>query len=234
MKISIVVPAYNEEKYISKTLETLKSLQKNDWEVEVIVVDASSSDDTAKIAKNFGARVINVPHRGIGFARQQGLLSAKGEIVFITDADTQVPSGWLTEHVSSLAREKVVLTYGGYRVYDGSRWYIFMFNRVYPFIIGILYKFFYWPVSSGQNMAFWRDKALQVGGFDQKLLLMEDTDLSIRMKKIGKVVFLSNNLIYTSGRRGNEGFQYYLRYTKAFFQYYILRKRNLDIFPDYR
>lgn len=234
MKISIVIPAYNEEKYVAKTLETICSLPKKNWEVEVIVVDASSTDQTEKIAKDFGARVINVAHRGIGFARQQGLMAAKGDIVFITDADTQVPSNWLTEHVASLSQEKVVLTFGGYRVYDGRRWYIFMFNHVYPFIIGILYKFFYWPISSGQNMAFWKDKALQIGGFDQKLLLMEDTDLSIRMKKIGKVVYLPDNLIYTSGRRGNEGFQYYLRYTKAFFQYYILRKRNLDIFPDIR
>lgn len=86
MLISIVIPAYNEEKYIGKTLESIKKLNiPVGWELEIVVIDGSSTDDTAKAAKSFGAKVYTEPHKSIGFARQEGLKHASGEIVAFTE-----------------------------------------------------------------------------------------------------------------------------------------------------
>lgn len=104
MRISVIIPAYNEEKYIGKTLQSIKDADKNGYEVEIIVVNGGSTDKTEEVAKSYGARVLNEPHRGIGFARQQGLLVAEGDIVAFTDADTIVPKDWLIKLVEALQR----------------------------------------------------------------------------------------------------------------------------------
>src|SRR5512143_1531574 len=95
MTISVVIPAYNEEKYLPRTLESLKKLDRKPD--EIVVVDGGSTDKTASIAREHGATVITVAHRGIGFARDKGLMKATGDIVAYTDADTVVPHDWLTK-----------------------------------------------------------------------------------------------------------------------------------------
>lgn len=234
MKISIVIPAYNEEKYIGRTLESVKNLETNDWEVEVIVVNGGSTDKTAEVIKSFGVRVLNEPHKGIGFARQQGLLAAKGEIVAFTDADTIVPPDWLIKHVAALNLPEVILSFGGYRYSDGSFPIYHYFNYIQPMIVFLVFKLFGLPAASGQNIAFWREKALEIGGFNEYIQVMEDTDLAIRMAKIGKVVYLPNVLIYSSGRRSQEGWKYFLRIEKYLINYFLFGKRSLERFPDFR
>src|SRR3990167_3170408 len=100
MRISIVIPAYNEEKYLPHTLQSIqKLLRKPD---EIIVIDGESTDQTGAIAKQFGAKVIRIPKTTIGAARQAGLVAATGEIVATTDADTIVPTLWLNKIETAL------------------------------------------------------------------------------------------------------------------------------------
>ncbi|MBI3255845.1 MAG: glycosyltransferase [Candidatus Andersenbacteria bacterium] len=98
--ISIVIPAYNEAQAISKTLASLVA-QDFSGEFEVIVVDNNSSDGTAQVAKAFqdklNLKVIHEPHQGRGAARAAGFAAAQSRIICSTDADTIVPSNWLTE-----------------------------------------------------------------------------------------------------------------------------------------
>jgi len=93
MKISVIIPAYNEEKIIAKCLDRLK--QQTVLPDEVIVVDNNSTDNTAAVAREEGARVIHEPRQGITPARNAGFNAAKGEILVRTDADTIVPSTWI-------------------------------------------------------------------------------------------------------------------------------------------
>src|SRR5437879_410088 len=102
MKISVVIPAYNEEEYLPKTLASLQAMDRKPD--EVIIVDASSTDHTGQVIKKFGAKHILVQHRGIGFARQKGLEAATGDIVACTDADTTVPHNWLTRITETLSK----------------------------------------------------------------------------------------------------------------------------------
>ncbi len=234
MLISIVIPAYNEEKYIDKTLQSVNKLEKKKgWQVELLVVNGGSTDKTAEIARNYGARVINEPHRGIGFARQQGLLQAKGEIVAYTDADTIVPKDWLLKHVEALSQPGVVFSYGTFRVYDGRFPYYQHINYIQPHILWWFHHLFGLPIAAGQNLAFWRKKALLVGGFDANIKVMEDVDLAVRMKKIGRLAFLPNLIVYSSGRRSREGLGFYHRMISTLIQY-AFGNRKLRGFPDYR
>lgn len=85
-KISVVIPCYNEEEGIVSTLKSIPP-----WVDEVLVVDNNSYDQTAPLARKFGARVIHEFKQGYGSAMQRGLKAAKGDIVITSDADGTYP-----------------------------------------------------------------------------------------------------------------------------------------------
>lgn len=93
--ISVVVPAYNEEKSIKTTITEIKKVLKNsklDKGSEIIIVDDGSTDDTSKIAEKCGAKVIrNCSNMGYGFSLKRGITEAKNETIVITDADMTYP-----------------------------------------------------------------------------------------------------------------------------------------------
>ena len=95
--LSIVIPAYNEEKRLPKTLKQLfHFLEKEPFASEIIVVENGSNDQTFEIAQQFanGQRNVHVLHseqRGKGLAIQRGVLAASGEYVFMCDADLSMP-----------------------------------------------------------------------------------------------------------------------------------------------
>ena len=92
-KISIVIPAYNEEKYIARCLTALKpQLKPGD---EIVVVDNNSSDETIDIAKGYDVKLIKETKQGISYARNRGFAEAKNTIIARTDADTVVAGAWL-------------------------------------------------------------------------------------------------------------------------------------------
>jgi len=93
--ISIIIPAHNEAKYISKTLSSIKKQSYRDY--EIIVVADSCTDDTAKIAKSFGCRVFNVNSRNVAHNRNYGAKKAKGDILIFLDAEVRVSTDYLEE-----------------------------------------------------------------------------------------------------------------------------------------
>jgi len=234
MKISIIIPAYNEEKYIGKTLESINNLEKKaGWEIEVIVVNGDSTDKTVEVAKQYSARVLNEPHKGIGFARQQGLLHAQGGIVAFTDADTIVPKDWLKKHLTALADSEVVCSYGNFRVSEGSFPYFPITNYLQPLSIALAYKVGIFR-APGQNIACKREPALAIGGFDEKLMMFEDADFVKRLGKVGKVRYLQNCVVTSSGRRSKEGWRFILRAGIADIQFFVFGVRKFRKFPNFR
>ncbi len=92
-KLSIVIPAYNEEDGINKTIQNIpkKILQEN-YQLEIIVIDNNSIDKTAQVASSLGAIVISETKQGYGYAIKRGFQEAKGDIIIVLDADNQHPS----------------------------------------------------------------------------------------------------------------------------------------------
>lgn len=232
MTISVIIPAYNEEKILPETLDSLWKLSR--IPDEVIVVNGGSTDKTAQVAKKHRARVLTVPHRGIGFARQKGLEAAAGDIVAFTDADTIVPGDWLTKIEKTLAAPGVVGMFGSFRVPGGWWPYRIYINYVQPIFNGVYWYLFRLPMAPGQNTAFLRKEGVQVGGYPEDFKIAEDIEMARRLMTIGKLVYRPDCIVVSSGRRGNEGLTMFTRIFKAFFLYFIFRKANKIGFPDIR
>lgn len=100
MRLSVIIPAYNEEKRIEKTLNSINDyLSKQSYDSEILVVDNGSADGTAGIVKMLAGRinglrlVLGQAGRGKGFAVKLGMLEAKGEYRIFTDADNSTSIG---------------------------------------------------------------------------------------------------------------------------------------------
>ena len=100
MKVTIVVPAFNEEAYLAATLDSIRAAADDlrtrsdadvKVDVEVIVVDNNSTDETAAVARHQGARVVAEPVQGIARARNTGAHHAAGDVLVFIDADVAVP-----------------------------------------------------------------------------------------------------------------------------------------------
>ncbi|MCK4843967.1 MAG: glycosyltransferase family 2 protein, partial [Dehalococcoidia bacterium] len=171
--VSLVIPAYNEEKYLPLCLESIK---KQDYteQYEVIVVDNASTDNTARIALDWGAKVVYESKRSPACARQKGAEAATGEIIAFIDADSQAPACWLSTIVSRFVREpKTVVISGPYAYFDAgsvARIASYIGNFISITIDQIFRKVLnkgsaVW----GSNFAVRRSALLEVGGFDTSI-----------------------------------------------------------------
>ncbi len=196
--ISVVIPAYNEQADIAHVIGDLKK-QNYKGKFEIIVCDNGSTDKTAEIAKNLGAKVVTESQKGVTFARQTGFGAARSEIIASTDADSRLPVNWLTTLASEFQKKpQTVAVSGMFDFYDGSvvlRALTYLFN--FP-----MFCIFSWY--SGANMAVRREAYDKVGGFDVAVPISEDSDLAVRLRDVGKVVRLANFKVKTSARRFNK------------------------------
>ena len=104
LKISIVIPAINEERGIGKTLDAVNKdyFQRQNWELEIILVDGNSTDKTREIATQKGARVLVEKRKGYGRAYKTGLAAATGDIIVTGDADATYPFHLIHEYITML------------------------------------------------------------------------------------------------------------------------------------
>ncbi len=157
MLVSVVVPAFNEENYIPHCLAALARQEHPGFDVEVIVVDDGSTDRTATIARQFGARVISETRCGVSGARQTGFEAARGEIVASMDADTIPPHDWLVRLVAELqSAPDIVGVHGPIQLCNGKAylgWASHWLSGLFFWINNSLRK----PTFSGQNFAVKRE-----------------------------------------------------------------------------
>lgn len=221
--ISVVVPAYNEEQLIGRSLSSL-SQQQFSGVYEIIVVDNNCTDQTAAIAKSFGAKIVPETRQGVVFARQKGLISAKGEIVVGADADCVYPRHWLQTMYDHFRNDTRVVAVGGpgtgneRQPYWGYLSYS-LGNRVVHLLYKLTGKVIYLLAS---NFAFKREVFLGLGGYRTYLPLGtgDEWDPLWRLQRVGKVVYDPRLLTTLSLRRYRVGFiKFWLVHC---FYYYIL------------
>lgn len=208
--VSVVIPAYNEEKFMSRTFESL--LSQDDSDFELIVVDNNSTDNTVKLAKKYGAKVIVEKKQGVIFSRQAGFLKAKGEIVATTDADTVLPENWISTIKKNFKKNSKLALFGGLcNFYSGpitakfSAYYLLYPYRIFDKIFSGGWKM------AGANMAIRKKFFDKIGGFDTSLKSYEDIEISQRLKDAGETAIDPCLAVETSGRRFRHGFLYGVR-----------------------
>lgn len=202
--ISIVIPAYNEARTIGKVLQSLSEQILNE-PFEVIVVDNNSTDGTADVAMQYThglhVRTIKETKRGRGAARAAGFASAKGEIICSTDADTYLPKNWLDAITSPLKGEQYVATAGTCKIEDCKPFTNSFFNWFQPTFMAVYQLLFGHVFLSGFSFAIKKTAYQASGGFTTDLNALEDNDLGFKVHKIGKIKFVNNCPVTTSGRR---------------------------------
>ncbi|MBI5877964.1 MAG: glycosyltransferase family 2 protein [Chloroflexi bacterium] len=207
MLVSVVVPAYNEDNYIGACLNSLRQLEHPDFDVKLIVVDDGSTDRTGAIAASFGARVVTQPNGGVAKARQTGFEAARGAIIASTDADTTVPVDWLERIVADLrARPNAVAVHGPIRYHERA---FVEQNLIYCGTTAIqwLHCAIGRPAFVGSNFAVRREAWKQVGGFDLTWASYEDAGLSMKLRKVGLVMYDRRLVVRTSARRIRAGYR---------------------------
>jgi len=203
VQISIIVPAFNEEKLLGASLAEIKAataaFDRLGWGFELVVCDNNSTDHTADIARTAGAKVVFEPVNQIARARNAGAAAAAGDWLIFVDADSH-PGDKLFAEVAEQIRSGRCLA-GGVTIRLDEK----------LFVAGLITRLWNYASRCCRLMAgsfiFVEAAAFrQVGGFSRELFAAEEIDLSRRLKKLARetgrgIVTLHQHPIRTSARK---------------------------------
>jgi len=210
--ISIIIPAYNEAAYLPACINAIKQ-QKGAWNVEIIVVDNASTDNTAEVARVRGVRVVRETSRGVGRARSTGTAQARGRYVLHIDADTRLPHDYLSYVFNRFEQEEHLVCLGGIMTwYDKPAWIntIFVTLQIPAcYVVCWMSRGALGPV--GNNMTFRKDTYEKTSGFATDRKYGEEADLTRKLHKFGTVELDTHLRCPVSARR--------IQLNKAFFVY---------------
>ncbi len=201
MKVSVVIPVYNEEKYIKNCLDSLmKQKEKPD---EIIVVDNNCTDKTIKIVKKYtDIKILKEKIQGMTSARNAGFNFAFGDIIARCDADSILPTNWIKGIKKAFFKNSQVVGFTNSVIFydlpivNKSNLPSDVFHYTSKIILGF-------PALIGPSMAITKKIWLKVKKeicVDDKEV-HEDIDLTIHIKKYGEIFFEPDVVVKISGRR---------------------------------
>ena len=205
MKLSLIIPAYNEEKNIIDLLEVVYYYLRAGFH-EVIIVDNASSDRTSELVRRFiddhelyNFHLALEPRKGVTRARQRGFQESTGDILVFIDADCIPSQEWLVQIITEFRDNPFLACLSGpYMYYDLSKYHPMQYLFKYACIIGS----YLGPVLLGGNFAIRRSALEAMGGFDTSIEFYgEDTNTGRRANQFGEVKFSSKLELATSARR---------------------------------
>jgi glycosyltransferase involved in cell wall biosynthesis len=209
LKLSVIVCAFNEERYVAACLHSL--LAQTRPPDEIILINNASQDKTGDVGRRIpGVRVIDEPRKGLVVARETGRLAATGDVLAYLDADCRAPVMWLERLERRFLRSpKSVAVTGPYRFYDWD-WWGRLLIRGYDLIVAPATHILVQRVLRmgailyGGNFAVRREALAKIGGFDTRIEFHgEDTNLARRLAAVGHVAIARECHMYTSARRYN-------------------------------
>ena len=202
MKISLVIPAHNEEACLGGCLDSVLEHAYGRF-CEIIVVDNASTDRTAEVARaRPSVRVVHEADKGLTKARQRGFEEAVGDYVAYIDADTRLPPQWFdTVEATFGAHPDAVALSGPAKYWDATPAQRALLAASWWLAAPLAYRLVGYMIY-GANFIARRDAIAAIGGFDRTIdFYGEDTDLARRLSLQGKVLFRMKLFIYTSARR---------------------------------
>jgi glycosyltransferase involved in cell wall biosynthesis len=202
MRLTIVIPAYNEEKYIGQCLKSCTE-HASEFLEEIIVVDNASTDATAEVAKRFPkVRVVEETQKGLTHARQRGLMEIRTELYGSIDADMRLTREWFLRVEEAFRKDpSLICVSGPYTFHDLPLFHRFLAALYWAIPARIAYLFLGFMVVGGNFVA--KVEALKaIGGFDTSVSFYgEDTNIARRLSAVGKMKFLRALTLKSSGRR---------------------------------
>jgi len=209
MRLSFVIPAYNEEAYLPACLDSVLAQTRELGDaVEIIVVNNASTDRTREVALKYpGVRVVDEPKKGLTFARQAGFFASKGELIANVDSDSRLTPGWVDQVLTNFAADpKMVALSGPFIYYDLSPKQLISVRIFYAaaFLVYVMNRYVLRAGSmvQGGNFVLRRDALEKIGGFNTAIAFYgEDTDIARRMNQVGHVRFTFDLKMFSSARR---------------------------------
>ncbi|HTX61085.1 MAG TPA: MJ1255/VC2487 family glycosyltransferase, partial [Methanobacterium sp.] len=224
MKLSIIIPTYNEEEYLPNLLESIKRQDFTDY--EVIIADANSTDHTIEIAQSYGVRIVEGGIPSVG--RNRGAEAAQGKVLLFLDADVIMSQGYLKSALMEFIESGVGIAITQIEPLSDKT-----FDRVsHDFA-----NFFMRNVESIKphgagcyGMITWRKLHELVGGFDEHLDFGEDTDYIEKIGYLGSFKVLRTPRLFVSTRRVEEEGRrnIALKYAKSTFYQFTGRQISAD------
>ena len=244
MRLSFVIPAYNEEHYLAACLDSiLAQTSMIPHPTEIIVVNNASSDRTREIALSYaGVTLVDEPRKGLTYARQAGFCASSGDLIANVDADSRLTQGWVEKVLEAFAEDGSLVALSGPVVYydlsPAQRVSVQLFYML-AFSVYVMNRYIVRAGSMVQGGNFvLQSKALEsIGGFNLSIPFYgEDTDIARRMNRLGKVQFTFRLKMFSSARRlKNEGmFTIAMRYTINYLWTTFRKRPFTEAYLDHR
>jgi glycosyltransferase involved in cell wall biosynthesis len=207
MRLSVIVCAHNEARYLPACLHSV--LAQSRRPDDVLVINNASTDETRAVAEQIpGVRVVDEPRKGLVVARETARHLATGDVLVYLDADCRAPFTWLERIEARFTRNPALVALSGpYRYYDWDRWGRLLI-RAYDFTLApatqflVKYVLRLGTVFYGGNFAVRREALDEIGGFDTTIEFHgEDTNVGRRLFRIGRVALCHDCYLFTSARR---------------------------------
>lgn len=217
-EVSVVIPAWNEENTLFKTLSSLSSNQTS-YRVEIIVINNNSTDRTQEILDRLGVRSFLEKQQGITFARETGLEKARGRYHLCADSDTLYPPAWIDLMIKPLtADDKTVGVYGRYSFLPETNkdlFWLYLYEKITGLLIRVRRINREFVNVLGFNMGFITEAGRHNGGFRVKEVRKfdngpnnfveesEDGTMALNLLKSGRLKLVSDPKarVFTSSRR---------------------------------
>lgn len=206
--VSVIIPVYNEEKLIGRTLAQFTQQLMGKFDIELIVSDGGSQDRTREIAAEYPCRIVEhteMRKQTIGEGRNVGAAAARGDILFFLNADTIIDNhdvdGFLTQSFLALRPADVVAVTCSVHIYPEEA------TRTDRIVHGMLNWYFYslnvigMGMGRGECQIIKKEAFEKVGGNQNHIAAGEDFDLFTRLIRIGKIRYLRSLRVYESPRR---------------------------------
>ncbi|MEM2618602.1 MAG: glycosyltransferase [Candidatus Hadarchaeales archaeon] len=196
--VSFVIPARNAERTIGKCIKSILSQKNANTKIEIIVVDDGSTDKTAEIAADLGAKVIRKPHSGVPESINVGIRNSRGSLIALVDSDIYICEDWLKEALNEMERYDAINT-----------------TRANPSLMRPHESFYYRILSASFSLGSKLSRGIEipalgdaslikrkvfekVGGFDESFSPVggQDVEFGIRVRKYGFRTKYSRNAKY--------------------------------------
>ena len=213
--ISVIIPVLNEESGLGRCLDSLKNRTAL---AEIIVADGGSDDKTRQIALNQGCRVVE-SRAGRGVQIKEGIKAAAGDVVVVLHADCIGARGVFERLIKALAADPHIA--GGacgmqFEPSNRRTRLIASLNNLRAVLTGIAF---------GDQAQFFRKEALELCGGFPAIMLMEDVELSLRLKEVGRLVFIGDGILVSDRRWQGRRFAGNLLTVFYLFSRYLVERR---------